>query len=304
VSIGSRHFIFEDDGTLKRLSQRVHDGVHFRNDRLPQYAGAKVRMVSVYMPLDDGKPMFIQHIDAEIWHFDETGARLDAYGPGYPHPLDWLSEQDRKDAADKPAVVDVTDQIARRRWEEKYRWTPTAADITRVVNVIWPKQAGRPVPTPPQVTGTEKRRIPMTNAARRVLSGLWQPVGEITERVGDLNDKDLKAFIAGAREKADPIEPMANAVWLGIVAAAEKQLEIEKARMSSKGIWVASIEAERPSPDYPNVYSVEIVEHRECKGREAAVQAAREMLATHAHLFDTTTEIHARLCPEIEWSSP
>ena len=33
-----------------------------------------------------------------------------------------------------------------------------------------------------------------------------------------------------------------------------------------------------------------------------AVQAAREVLAKHAHLFDTTTEIRAQLCPKIEWT--
>jgi hypothetical protein len=54
--------------------------------------------------------------------------------------------------------------------------------------------------------------------------------------------------------------------------------------------------------DDPDVHEIDIVEHRECQGREAGVQAARELLAKHAHLFDATTEVRAMLCPEIEWT--
>jgi hypothetical protein len=236
VSTGIRHFIFDGDGTLKRLSQRVHDGVYFRNDRLPQYAGAKVRIATVFILITDGVLDRVRHVDAEIWHFDETGALPpETYGPGHPiHRMHWDDTEVR--TVSEQAVVDVAGEIARRRWDRENRWTPTDADVTRMINVIWPKLAGRPVPTAPQVTGTEKRRIPMTQPAKRAIDTLWKPVFDITERIGPLNEKDLKAFIAGAKEKAEPTEPVGSAIWGGIAAAAEKQLEIVKARASSKGM--------------------------------------------------------------------
>ena len=48
-------------------------------------------------------------------------------------------------------------------------------------------------------------------------------------------------------------------------------------------------------------WTCEVLEHRACKGRDAAVTASRELLAKHAGKLDHETQIEADVCPEIEW---
>lgn len=298
MSIGIRHFIFEDDGTLLRLSQRVVNGLIFGTDRLPQYAGRKVRMVTVAMPLESGKPQFIGHLEGTIWHFDEAGAWVPAYGPefGAGRSVDRVALISSSDD-----VVDVTAQVARRRYERDHRWTPTDADVTRIVHAIWPEQAGRPVPRPEPAIGIEKRRPSMSFAAKRALDDCWKPTHNIGSTIMHLDDRDLKAFIAGAADELDPADLISSALWEGILAAAQKEMEIRKARKSGKGKWFAALEKTVSGPEAAECSTVEFVE---CKGRDAAVKAAREMLVKHSVLFSETTEIEARLYPAIEWSGP
>jgi hypothetical protein len=293
MNLGIRHFIFENGGVLKRLSQRVHDSVYFSDGRLPQYAGQNVRIATAFIDLADGAPEVVRRIDAEIWHFDETGARRpEAYGPG--HPI----HRDRSAKASAPqTVVDVTSEMAARRWDRENRWTPTDADVTRMINVIWPKQAGRTIAAPPLVESPEKRRPPMTFAAKRTLDEFWRPSHEIISKLALLGEKDLKAFIAGVAEKSDPFDPIGNALWNGIAAAAQKELEIRQARKSPKGTWFAALEKTEHQ-------TCSTVEYAECDGRAAAEKAARALLVKHASLFSATTTIEALLYPKIEWPGP
>ena len=48
-------------------------------------------------------------------------------------------------------------------------------------------------------------------------------------------------------------------------------------------------------------WTCEVLEHRICKGRDAAVAASRELLAKHAGKLDHNVRIEADVCPEIEW---
>lgn len=300
MSIGFRHFIFEDDGTMLLLPQRVSDGLVKGTDRLPQFAGRKMRMVTVILALDEGEPQKIERIQPTIIQFDELGN-----WQFEPIPTGDVGGVLDRLMPPKPAgVVDITDKLARQRYVREHQWQPTDADVTRIVDAIWPEQAGRPVVRPPLAQGAAKRRLPLTHPARRALSTIQGSVAEISIRLEALSEKDLRSFVDEARERQEPTELVDFVLWEGIIAAAEKQLQIVQARKSPRGIWFAAIERETEVPDYAGVCKVEILDHRECKGRSAAVAAAREMLAKHADLFDVGTEIRARLCPAIEWQGP
>ena len=54
-------------------------------------------------------------------------------------------------------VIDVTERIRRKRWEEDYLWEPTSREITEMTWAVWPETAGKPVKRPKYVRGTRKQ---------------------------------------------------------------------------------------------------------------------------------------------------
>jgi hypothetical protein len=302
MSTGFRHFLYEADGTLRSMPLRVFDGLVTGRDRLPQYANQSLRILGVFLNLEDGRPVDVKRVEASIWHFDQTGELLrDLRGA-----MMALEDSGRLVEGDDwgGPVVDITAQLEHRNWNARNRWEPTPADITRVVHIIWPAQAGREVSRPAMISGAAERRVPMTYAAKHALRECHLPLWEVGRKLEDLGDKDLKAFIQGAREKIEPGNPVSNEFWKGLAGAAEQMLEIRKIKRSGKGIWYAAIEKCVMEPPPSHTASITTVVCRECKGRGSAVKAARELLAEYAHLTDADTEISARLYPAIEWNGP
>lgn len=82
---------------------------------------------------------------------------------------------------------------------------------------------------------------------------------------------------------------------------AKWELRRRKARRTRSGIWYASARSMTRESAVANVYRYEVLEHRACKGRDAAVKASRELLAKHTGKLDHQTQIEADVCPEIEW---
>jgi hypothetical protein len=55
-SSGLRFFLFEADGTLRRLPMRTVDGMVRGEDRMKQYAGQRLRTALAWLLLDGGVP--------------------------------------------------------------------------------------------------------------------------------------------------------------------------------------------------------------------------------------------------------
>lgn len=305
MTVGRRCFLFEEDGTLRHVSQRVIEGLLRGTDSLPQYAGQRLKALSVYLALDESKrPLRITHHYAEIWHFDEDGSPKQSWAAGATRALEFSDQMRLSPPAPGP-VVSIARKLERERWRREYRWEPTSTDITRVVHAVWPETAARPITRPKSVMGVSKRKKPMSYAAKHALDQCFTPTYQITRQIDELEDKDLKAFVDGARERADdPLELVGNELWKGIIAAAEKRLEIRRIRRAGKGKWFAAVEKMVSEPEPSHMAECITLEYQECDGKEAAIAAARELLAKHAHEFDELVEVEARVYPEIEWSGP
>ena len=70
---GCRIFLFDDDGQVHRIAQRVFDGLRSGTDRMPQYADTSKRIAFVWLDLDGRKPNAVKRIDASYLHFDCDG---------------------------------------------------------------------------------------------------------------------------------------------------------------------------------------------------------------------------------------
>jgi predicted RNase H-like HicB family nuclease len=303
-SYGHRCFLYESDGTLRRVPLRVADGLSRGSDRLPQYANQRLRGLWVVLWMEEGRPHLIDYIDPFIWPFDENGSAQANLARAAMTAWEARDARQRQHRARPGPVVDIKPEIAVRRWQEENRWVPTDDEIKRISAIIFPEMADGPVERPRSVAGTAKRRLPMSFEATQALDECWSPAYNITSKIDRLSDKDLKAFIQGAERRFDPAEPVTTAFWKGVIGTAEMEIVVRKARKLTKGKWFAALEMFTEEPGERGVSSRSTIEFRECNGRAEAVAAAREMLVKHAALFDVGVSIEARLYPEIEWVEP
>ena len=136
MGYGHRFFLFPNDGSMRRLSVKLVGDLALGRTVLTEYAGKDIRMAEVRLELEGRRPVRILAVDATIWYFDEAGdARQSLAESGMEARI--THDDLGRERQQKGKVAHVTARIARRRWEEKYRWEPTQEDITRIVEAIW-----------------------------------------------------------------------------------------------------------------------------------------------------------------------
>ncbi|MBT4689829.1 MAG: hypothetical protein HOK21_15155 [Rhodospirillaceae bacterium] len=212
-------------------------------------------------------------------------------------------ELDREDFPND--IAEASAKLRRRRWEEANRWMPTPADITRIVEAIWPGTTGRPSEKGKYRTGTRKPRPQMTYESRESLQSLESPAVSIQFAMQELKPKSLKALISAIKEDRESIPDRFDTfVWEGIRIAAEKTLAIKQDQGRKSGKWIAVVRAFVVHPDYDsrNVRRLDDLETMECNGRDAAVATCREYLRKYADHFDYGTEIEATVYPAGEYA--
>jgi hypothetical protein len=137
--MGYRLFIFEQDGLMRRIPQRIANGLHLGRPPLPVYAGSKLRYAFVFLATEKRRPVKITRIDAGYFSFDKAGNPQEGLARGAIGAVGtWDGVEEER--AQTGQVVSVTARIARKNWEREHRWTPTRAEVNRICDAIWPKK--------------------------------------------------------------------------------------------------------------------------------------------------------------------
>lgn len=300
---GSRHFLFEDDGRLRRVSQRVWQGLGDGTDRLPEFAGRTVKAATVGIELMEGRPHRVLRIDTRLLYFDDDGspakAMEDAFLEGMRtlsavgrDPLDWTEPKHRP-----PPTF-----LARRNrqlFEERYEWEPTPVEITKLVHAIWPEQAGGAPVSADWTRGTRRRKAPMTIDSERAAHEIRRALFKVQDAIDDLKDKSLKGLIDEAKQEAEDGNTFDHALWSAVAAATEHRLAVVRAREKKTGSWVAAIERTVWLEDGSG--HTNFVTHEVCDGRDAAEKRVRELLREHADRAGFRVTIETVVQPAIEW---
>ena len=152
MGFGWRSFLFEADGAMRRVPLSLLHKLSGGQATLPEYAGQSLRHALVNVEVDGRRrPARINHIDANIWHFDDTGRiheSLMVAAVGARETFEAVHEaRKRQEQGSKTGpVVDMSAQFARKAWENRQRWTPGQEEISRIVDSIWrpgPKPGGK-----------------------------------------------------------------------------------------------------------------------------------------------------------------
>ena len=140
MGIGLRIFLVKATFKLKRLAVARYDRL-VRCDPeecLPQYAGKRVRYALVAYEVENRIPVEILKIEYNYLSLDSEG-RIDAA----------QQEKERRLAVDlfspvlpeeQPGqVIDAKHRFARKRYDDKYRWTPSQELEGAILNAVFGK---------------------------------------------------------------------------------------------------------------------------------------------------------------------
>lgn len=143
MGIGLRVFLVNDDDSLQRLSLARYERLHRRDpeERLPKYAGSRVRYALVMLEVADRKPLEILRIQYSFLLFDSEG-RIDESKRGREAKLamEMLPSLAQKQA--RPHVIDARHRFAKKRFDDEYKWTPTPEIEAAIVEALFRKNRG------------------------------------------------------------------------------------------------------------------------------------------------------------------
>ena len=119
-------FFVNDDDSIQRFPLARFERLIERNpkERLPQYAGKRVRHVEVALELEQRKPVGILRILYLILPFDSEG-RVDAAEQEKERRLGVEMMSPILMDPDSKQVVEARHRFAKRRFDNEYRWEPT-----------------------------------------------------------------------------------------------------------------------------------------------------------------------------------
>ena len=138
MGIGLRIFLVHDDDSIQRLSLACYERLLRRDpkERLPRYAGKRVRYALVVLELANRKPVEIMGIQYSLLNFDSEG-RID------------VAEQEREARValevlpplskerQSSHLIDAQHKFAKKRYSNAYTWTPRPEIETAIVEAIF-----------------------------------------------------------------------------------------------------------------------------------------------------------------------
>ncbi|WP_442580601.1 hypothetical protein ACSBOB_00935 [Mesorhizobium sp. ASY16-5R] len=293
MGISVRRYLLPETAEPRRISNRLANGLIFGEDAIPEYAGTRQKILTVYIDNEEGKPQQVRGADGSVWVFDDEGKIREGLLEALRLAMDSMPLPEKDDAT----VVNITGKLQRKRLERQYRWEPTAHDIDRVLKDIWPAKDDKQFK---MEKGEKPVRPAMTWQATEAMRKVQSQFFEIDHAVDRLPERSLPGFAFEARSRSED-DPDFGPIYRAVAEMAELRLEIMRRRRRNKGIWYARLSITMWGTDH---IGEEVGSHFErCESRKAAVAAARRLLVEHAPKFDETTTVDAELFTELEWES-
>ena len=231
MGISSRHYLFLEDGSLRRIPRRVLHGLPFGLDAIPEFADTRQRQADVVLENEAGKPVRILDVRGSFWIFDAEGkidqGLVDGMG-------DWMRlVREEKTTRREGIVVDLVPELKQKEMRDKLRWTPTADEVDRIAADIWPGVHG-PAPAVESVKGVVPKKPPVSYRAKDALSAIAREIGIIEERLRSLSEADLKGLIFEAH-RTGSFQDESQAMWGGVAEEAERRQKIAAAKRTGRG---------------------------------------------------------------------
>jgi hypothetical protein len=146
MGTGFRIFLVNDDDSLRRIPMARYERLlRFEpEERLPEYAGKRVRCVFVALDVLGRTPLTIRHIDHFMLSFDEDG-RIDTNAWDRETRLagemvgSIIGESLPRESP-SAKVIDGRGHFARRRYFHEFKWVLTPQVEANIITAIFGKE--------------------------------------------------------------------------------------------------------------------------------------------------------------------
>ena len=294
MGISFRHYLFLEDGSLRRLPQRIVDELPTGREAIPEFAGTRQRVAYVVLENAEGRPRRILDARGEYWTFDDEGRVDRDMNRRMVELLDRVAEPP---SARRGPVVDLVPELKKREQQARNEWTLTADDLDRIAADLWPGVHG-PAPDVVSVKGKAPRKPPLTQEARWALQKLNDHVNAIKNELSNLSERALKGLAFEAIRSSMWED---ETLWRGVADEAKRLEAIRAAHRTGRGEWYAVVEVARASREYAYLWEQITVAHEKCSSRKDAVEASRRLMAEKASWMDADIELSVNVRSALEW---
>lgn len=290
MGIGIRWYLVPDDGDPQRMSQRLVEGLTDGKDALPDLANSEQRILYIVVDSLDREIQAIRRCEGLIWEFDDEGKIEKSRQRHLREAMDLISAGESSTAK----VVPLDRKRKHKEFRDRTQWEPSNDVLNVIAKDIWPDGTTKPLQS---IKGLGKRRPPLTYDAKNALKEASSHFYKIEMALWRLKEPSLKGLAHSAREQAKDNE--APELYRAVAEIAERKLQFLARRRSNKGVWYGFVEIFRTVEE--GHQEVVATFHRQCDGKKAAEQAARELVALHAKCITADTSIHAEVETDLEW---
>ena len=230
MGLAVRFYLFSAEG-LRRISQRLMDGLARGKDAMPQYAGTKLKIANVLVDMENGKPVRIARCDGSFLTFDEAGqVHKDLVASGFA-AMETYRALELADRAPTGQVIDLSPKLNREKWERENRWAPSKEDLDAISDDIWKRKIAA-APKVVQAKGVLPKPPPLNYEAKEAIREIHTHVWGIDGKLEHLTEAALKGLAFEALRLAKQESPL----WQAVAAAADRQREIRSLHRSGKGV--------------------------------------------------------------------
>jgi hypothetical protein len=147
-----RAFLFEPDGTLRRLSIRSFGRLVSRRGALPQFSSQSIRSVEVTLEIENRRPVSLVKTILDYWIFDASG-KFNTFE--HVRRAQLRLHALRLNPAGKTRKVFSFAEIREaKEIVAASKWTLSEAEQSQIIGAIWPQSRlpGMLIPTYLEIT--------------------------------------------------------------------------------------------------------------------------------------------------------
>ena len=140
MGLGIRIFIVEEDDTIKRLPLTRYERLFKRDpdEWLLEYAGKRVRYALIVVDLVNRKPIEVVRDEFGFLEFDDEGRlKVSEHEKQESLAFDILAPLLSDQTNDR--IIDARHKFAKKRYFDKYSWTPTDEIVVGMAEAIFGK---------------------------------------------------------------------------------------------------------------------------------------------------------------------
>lgn len=132
--MSDRTCMIGDDGSPRRLTQKVATAMRERGGLMPEYASQRRKIIVVRLEALGRHPPLLQNAVGRYWTFDAAGSIRDGL---------WQERGDHVDLLPGTAglppdgAIDARRKFMLRKTGSKHYWTPTDDDMEPIIRDIW-----------------------------------------------------------------------------------------------------------------------------------------------------------------------